>query len=548
MQDNHTQVRRSELLMPAGNLQKLKMAILYGADAVYMGTPDLSLRTKSAFTLEEVVEGIEFAHKYGKRAYLTLNLFAHNKDIVKLDEYIDTVRKVQPDGLIIADPGVFQFVREKAPELELHVSTQANICSYLAVDFWQKQGATLCVVARELSYAELKEIREKCPTIKLEAFVHGAMCMTYSGRCMLSNYMVERGANQGNCANSCRWSYKVHMKLKDGTIKELELNEHTMEMFDFFLEEGCRSGELMPIEENERGTYILNAKDLCLMPKLDEYLAIGIDSLKVEGRNKSQYYVGLVARAYRMAIDDWYKDPVNWSPDYYMKELLTVQNRGYSLAFHEGRLTNLSHNYEDTHSIAEWEFAGLIVEVKDDGFYVEVKNRMVAGDVLEFVPPQSRKTVLLRIYEFDQVYSNKVTAEINAGQQPIIRISFDLFEHEDIEFLKKEFPPLSIIRKEKALTLEEFNRLRLDKEALKLEENGGSKKAYESKLIDLQQAIIEKNSVTKFKTPRLGVEGCCGKGCNGCLIFWHDPSYAKARDLMASKKQGEMLDKKVKNT
>ena len=175
---------RSELLLPAGNLRKLKMAVLYGADAVYLGTPDMSLRTKSEFSLAEVIEGVQFCHDHGKRAYLTLNLFSHNKDIPKLDEYIDTIRQVNPDGLIIADPGVFQYVRQRAPEIPLHISTQANVCSWLSVDFWQQQGAALVVMAREVSFGELAEIREKCPEIKLEAFVHGAMCMTYSGRCL----------------------------------------------------------------------------------------------------------------------------------------------------------------------------------------------------------------------------------------------------------------------------------------------------------------------------------------------------------------------------
>ncbi|HHK75263.1 MAG TPA: peptidase U32, partial [Rhizobiales bacterium] len=296
--------KRSELLMPAGNLRKLKMAVLYGADAVYLGTPDMSLRTRSEFTLEEVMEGVRFCHEHGRRAYLTLNLFSHNKDIAKLDEYIRTVQKVRPDGLIVADPGIFQYVRDHAPELSLHISTQSNICSWLSVRFWRDQGADLCVLAREVSFAELREIREKCPDIKLEAFVHGAMCMTYSGRCLLSNFMAERGANQGNCANSCRWNYKLHLALKDGTVEELNITDENRDLFEFLLEEGCRPGELMPIEEDARGSYILNSKDLCLMPRLDEYLAIGIDSLKVEGRGKSEYYAAIVARAYRMAIDD----------------------------------------------------------------------------------------------------------------------------------------------------------------------------------------------------------------------------------------------------
>ncbi len=346
--------RRSELLMPAGNLRKLKMAVLYGADAVYLGTPDMSLRTKSQFSLEDVIEGVEFCHAHGRRAYLTLNLFSHNKDIPKLDEYIDTVRKVKPDGLIIADPGVFQYVRTRAPELPLHISTQANVCSWLSVKFWEDQGAELVVLAREVSYPELVEIREECPDVMLEAFVHGAMCMTYSGRCLLSNFMAERGANQGNCANSCRWNYGVRMRLKDGTIEDLNITEDNADMFEFLLEEGCRPGEFMPIEEDGRGSYILNSRDLCIMPKLDEYLKIGVDSLKVEGRGKSEYYCAIVARAYRMAIDDYYADPENWDPKPYMRELEAVGNRGYTLAFHEGRLTNYAHDYEHTASLAQW--------------------------------------------------------------------------------------------------------------------------------------------------------------------------------------------------
>lgn len=380
--------RRSELLMPAGSLEKLKIAVLYGADAVYLGTPDMSLRTKSAFTLDEVVEGIKFAHAHGKRVYLTLNLFTHNKDIAKLPEYLDTVKKVKPDGLIIADPGVFQFVKEQAPELELHISTQANICSWLSVNFWQRAGASLCVLGREVTYAELKEIREKCDDIKLEAFVHGAMCMTYSGRCLLSNFMSERGANQGNCANSCRWKYKLHVRMKDGTTKDLEITEDNQDMFEFFLEEGYRPGEYMQLEEDDRGAYILNSRDLCLMPKLDDYLRIGVDSLKVEGRNKSAYYVGVVARAYRMAIDSYYADPQNWDPKPFMAELETVPNRGYTLAFHDGRLTDLSHGYDNTGSFSAFEFGGQVAEITENAFLIKVKNKIETGDVLEFIPLQ----------------------------------------------------------------------------------------------------------------------------------------------------------------
>ena len=543
--------RRSELLMPAGSLEKLKVAVLYGADAIYLGTPDLSLRTKSEFTLEEVVEGIEFAHAHGKRVYLTLNLFSHNKDIDKLPDYVDTVRKVQPDGLIVADPGVFMFVKERAPELELHVSTQANVCSWQSVKFWQDQGAGLCVLGREVSFDELTEIREKCPDIKLEAFVHGAMCMTYSGRCLLSNFMAERGANQGACANSCRWKYKVHMRLKDGTTKELPLTEENLELFEFLLEEEMRPGEFMPIEEDDRGSYILNSKDLCIMPKLDDYLRIGVDSLKVEGRGKSVYYVALIARAYRMAIDDWYKDPDNWKADDYMAELLTVPSRGYTYAFHEGRLTNHSHGYENTGTLADWEYAGMVMSVEEDAFLIEAKNRLAAGDVLEFVPPLTassggRETILLRIYEFERVKSGKVVDVINPGHETLFRVPFSAFDREDLATLQERLPVNTIIRKERSLTQEQWDRLKLDTETRLIESGKGSDEAYAERRDNLQQSQAEADNSRRPRTPRLGIEGCCGKGCNGCLVFWHDPAYTKARTLLAKKKQGEMFDRDMR--
>ncbi len=536
--------RRSELLMPAGNLRKLKMAVLYGADAVYLGTPDMSLRTKSQFSLEEVIEGVEFCHKHNKRAYLTLNLFSHNKDIAKLDEYINIVRQVKPDGLIIADPGVFSYVKERAPELPLHISTQANVASWLSVKFWQSQGAELCVLAREVSFAELKEIREKCPDIKLEAFIHGAMCMTYSGRCLLSNFMAERGANQGNCANSCRWNYKLHLRLKDGTIKELNINEQNQDLFEFLLEEGCRPGELMEIEEDERGSYILNSKDLCIMPKLDEYLKIGIDSLKVEGRNKSEYYVAIVARAYRLAIDDYYKNPQNWNPAPYMKELYSVGNRGYTLAFHDGRLTNYAHDYENTASLASWEYAGVVTRVSNDGFYVEIKNKLEPGDVIEFISPKRKEGVLLRAYEYEIAKTGQKRAIVQGGDKSIVHFPFSLFEHENINELRNDFPPLTILRKEKALTDEQWQRLKLDKITQRLEiAKKYNDKSYQKQRDNLVGLMGEEQLERRFKTNRVGTKGCCARGCNGCLPFWHDEIYQRAREVLLKRKQGEQLTK-----
>ncbi len=534
-----TSIKKSELLMPAGSLEKLKVAFLYGADAVYMGTPDLSMRTKSAFTLEEVVEGIEYAHNLNKRVYLTLNIFSHNKDIEKLPAFLEIINKVKPDGVIISDPGILQFVRQHAPKLPIHISTQANVCSWLSVQFWQEQGAELIVLAREVSFAELSEIRQKCPDVKLEAFVHGAMCMTYSGRCLLSNYMSERGANQGNCANSCRWNYTLKLQLKDGTSQELVINDDNRELFDFLLEEGCRPGELMPILEDEKGSYILNSKDLCLLPILNDYLALGIDSLKVEGRNKSLYYVGVVARAYRNAIDSWYNNPYDWDFKPYLEELHTVPNRGFSLAFHEGRLKSHSHNYLNTSSIGTYEFAGIIHDVQDDGLLFEVKNKIESGDVLEFVLPHVFENVLLRIYDFEEALKGKKLETVHGGLGVIIKLPFSLFHLEDINMLKQAIPKLTIVRKVRILNQVQETRMSYDQVSQKIELGIGNKEFATKKLQKLTHDL--QNSSTQPIKSQIEKDSCCGKGCNGCLIFWNSPKYAKARKLLATKKQGQML-------
>jgi U32 family peptidase len=542
-------MKKPELLLPAGNLERLKTAILYGADAVYCGTPDMSLRVKSGFTLEDVIEGVEYAHARGKKVYLTLNLFSHNKDIEKLPEFINTVKKVQPDGLIISDPGVFQFVKEHAPDLELHISTQANVCSWLTVDFWEKQGASLVVMAREVSFEELAVIREKCPNIKIETFIHGSLCMTYSGRCLLSNFLAERGANQGSCAHSCRWGYKLKIKLKDNTEHEIEINESNKEMFDFFLEEEVRPGQLLPFEEDVHGSYILNSKDLCLMPKLDEYIKMGLDSFKVEGRNKTEFYAGSVARVYRAAIDDYMENPETWNADDYMDEINAVANRGYTLAFHDGRLTNLAHDYESTGSTSFYEFTAKIIDWDGDNIILEGKNRMDSGDVLEFLSPFQREPILLRIYEFKKIKQNadgayidhEISDKLHAGQRPLFKIpaaDFHLFSKEK---LKELLVPMTLVRKDKMNI--ESEKLKVESRQLshQLESGDVREEKYENKRKKYFAALEVGDEQTSPRTPRIGQEGCCGKGCNGCLIFWHDDKYAKAREILKTKKMGEML-------
>ena len=521
---------RAELLMPAGSLVKLKTAVLYGADAVYAGTPDLSLRTQSDFSLEDLLEGVRFAHEHGVRIYLTLNLFTHNRDIEKLPEFVKTVRKVNPDGVIVSDQGVFHYLREHAPEIDLHISTQANACSWLTVESWKKQGAKLCVLAREVSFAELTEIRAKCPDIKLEAFVHGAMCMTYSGRCLLSNYLAERGANQGNCAQSCRWSYKVLARKKNGD--EVEITPENKDDFDFYLEEEYRQGELMKIEEDDRGSYILNAKDLCLMGKLDNYLALGIDSLKIEGRNKSEYYAAVTAHAYRRAIDAWYEDPESWSPEPYLREIYTLQNRGYSLGFHDGRLGNIAHNYDRSATVGGWLFAGSISHWEGDDIIFVVRNGLKSGSVIEFLAPNQLEPIRLRMYEFENAKNGVVSQSANPGVGNAIRINASVFHNEDLSQIKELLPPLTVGRTEAVLNQDQQELLQGNLIAMDVERGLREN-------LDARPTL--KGRAHTGKAPAQGLDSCCGLGCNGCSMFWHDEKYAKARETLKSKKIGEKL-------
>lgn len=443
----------SELLLPAGSLVKLKTAILYGADAVYAGTPDMSLRTQSQFSLEDIKEGIDFVHEQGKKIYLTLNLYTHNKDIAKLPHFVNTLRELKPDGVLVADPGVFLYLKENAPELKRFVSTQANVCSHQTVKFWQQMGADLCVLGREVSYSEMEEIRKECPDMPLETFVHGAMCMSYSGRCLISNFLADRSANQGKCAHCCRWHYKLHLRMKDGSVKDLEITPENKDAFEFLVKEEFRPDELYEIIEDEHGAYIMNSKDLCLMPKLDKILELGLHSLKIEGRNKTEYYAAITARSYRQAIDDCQKDPINWSPDKYMQELETLQNRGYCLGFYNGNITNLGQNYEYTRTLGNWLFAGSIIEWQGDDIIFEVRNYINSGEFIEFLVPNSLQNIRLTLETFVDAVSGEVTPKVSAGQGKKIRIPASAFGME-ADAVKKLLPQYTIARKPTELTTE----------------------------------------------------------------------------------------------
>ncbi|MDR2526436.1 MAG: U32 family peptidase C-terminal domain-containing protein [Rickettsiales bacterium] len=461
-------MNKPELLLPAGSLSNLKTAFLYGADVVYCGTPTMSLRARSKMTLEDVIEGIKYAHSVNKKVYLTMNLIAHNSDIEKLPEYVEALKTTNPDGVIVADPAIFEYVRKELPMLNLHVSVQSCVTSWLGVQFWEKMGAKMCILARELGYQELKEIREKCPNIRLEMFIHGSMCMSYSGRCLLSNYFTGRDANKGKCAHSCRWNYKVRLKLKDNIKKEFLLDDNTKELFDFLLQEETRTSDLLELDEHENGATLLNSKDLCLLPRLESYIKSGVDCLKVEGRNKTQYYVGMVARTYRKAIDDYFNNPTSWKYEDYIEDLYSISNRGYSLAFADGRPTALANSYDITRSLSEWEFAGFIKDYDNDFMYIEVKNRLDAGCEMEFISPSYDKIYKIILNEFIIEKDNKVVICVSAGQEQAIKIPLSVFK--GVDNIRDIMPKLTLIKiKNNKLNEEQIKRIQQDKVDFKKE-------------------------------------------------------------------------------
>ncbi|MHA1549955.1 MAG: peptidase U32 family protein [Alphaproteobacteria bacterium] len=421
---------KPELLVPGGSLDKIKVALMYGADAVYAGVPDLSLREKAKLSYEEVDEAIKLAHKMGKRMYLAFNIFSHNKDLPKVPKVIEMIKKLNPDGLIISDPGIFMMVHKALPDMPLHVSTQANVCSYETIKFWENMGAKLCVLAREVSFEEIKEIRKECPDIRLEMFIHGAMCMSYSGRCLLSNYMTGRGANQGNCAQSCRWKYRVYEKSDQDEAK-------------YFLEEDKRKDEFMPIIENDRGTFIMSSKDLCLMPRLPEVIEAGIDVLKLEGRNKSAYYVATVTRAYRAALDSFYADPENFNFEPFQAELDTLQNRGYTYGFFDGVPDGGAQTYESTRSDGDWRTAGLVISQNENGLELELKNSIIIGDDLYLLSPARFEPYKINLSEIVEFKTGEQKERLSAGQQQSILIKKEWLP----ENWQTLFPRLAMARK-----------------------------------------------------------------------------------------------------
>jgi putative protease len=359
-------MKKPELLAPAGTLEKLKYAITYGADAVYLAGQAYGLRAKAGnFTPEEMKKGIEFAHSQGKKVYTTLNIFAHNQDFEGLEEYIKTLLDLKVDGVIAADPGIISVVKATAPDLRISLSTQANNTNYHSANFWYQNGVKRIVLAREMSIREIDQIRANTPPdLELEAFVHGAMCMSYSGRCLLSNYMANRDANRGDCAQPCRWNYT--------------------------LMEEKRPGEHFPVYEDSRGTYIFNSKDLCMIKRIPELIGAGIDSFKIEGRMKSLYYVATVVGVYRRAIDAYFNDPEGYSfnPEWF-EELQKVSHRGYTEGFAFEKPGQEEHNYSTSSYTRNYDFTGSILDYDKDKKLakIEVRNKIFSGETMELMSP-----------------------------------------------------------------------------------------------------------------------------------------------------------------
>ena len=359
-------MKKIELLAPAGDIEKLKIAVDYGADAVYFGGEMFSLRAGAGnLTVDEIREGVEYAHERGVKCHMTLNIFAHNEDIEPLKNYLETIKGIPIDAFIVSDPGVICLIREIMPEAELHLSTQANMTNYVTARFWYNQGIRRLVLARELTLNEIKHVRDMLPDdMELEAFVQGAMCISYSGRCLLSNFMIDRDANRGQCAHPCRWKYK--------------------------LVEEQRPGEYYPVEEDSRGTYILNSKDLCMLEHIPELAQAGISSFKIEGRMKSVFYVATIVSAYRRAIDAYTENPeaYKYNPEW-MSELKKASHREFTTGFYFDKPTNEDQNYQTSAYTRDYSFIGMVkdYDAETGMAVVEQRNKMVLGDEIEVFGP-----------------------------------------------------------------------------------------------------------------------------------------------------------------
>lgn len=408
-------MKRPELLIPASSLEVLKIAVVFGADAVYIGGEAFGLRAKAKnFTKEEMAEGIAFAHEHGVKVYVTANILTHNGDLEGVREYFEELKELKPDALIIADPGVFMIAKEVCPEIERHISTQANNTNYGTYMFWYAQGAKRVVSARELSLQEIKDIRSNIPDdLEIETFIHGAMCISYSGRCLLSNYLVGRDANQGACTHPCRWKYSI--------VEEK------------------RPGEYMPVFENERGTYIFNSKDLCMIEHIPELFDAGIDSFKIEGRMKTALYVATVARTYRKAIDDYmespelYKEHMPW----YLEQISNCTYRQFTTGFFFGKPSEEAQIYDNNTYLKEYTYLGIVGDCIDGLYQIEQRNKFSVGEEIEVMKP-SGENLIVTVQKILDEDGNEMESAPHPKQKLLIDLGTPLVRYDILRRKEEE--------------------------------------------------------------------------------------------------------------
>ena len=385
-------MKKVELLAPAGSFEKAKIAFLYGADAVYMGTKSLSLRTRVDVDDKEVEKAIAYAHKIGKKVYVAMNIFAWDDKYDEIIEAAKELNELKPDGIIASDGGVIEILKQYAPDVDIHISTQANVISYHASSFWYHNGAKRVIVGREMNKEQLKElIQNKPEDLEVEIFIHGAICFAFSGRCFLSDFLSCRSANLGDCAQSCRWSYNLYAEEKNNL------------------------GEFMPIEVDEHGTSIFSSKDLCLIKEIPEIIDMGVNSLKVEGRLKTEYYIASVINAYRNAIDDYQKDPESYDATKYLKELEKVKTRGLTTFYFNDRNNKDIQEYSGRQYNENYEFGGKVVEYTKDKSTIEIKNKLQVGDTLEMIIPHQIEPIEFKIEQLWHAETEEEIQEVSPG-------------------------------------------------------------------------------------------------------------------------------------
>ena len=381
-------MKKPELLAPAGSFEKAKVAFLYGADAIYAGTSELSLRTRAEMQNDDLEKTIKYAHSIGKKVYTTINIYAWDNSYEEIKKQAKMLSELEVDAVIVADGGVVEAIKEVAPNIPIHISTQANIVSSHTANFWHKNGAERVILARELNKEQIKEIINNTPAeLETEIFVHGAICFGYSGRCFLSDFLAGRSANLGDCAQSCRWAYNV------------------------YVEENNNPGNLMPVEHDDKGTYIFSSKDLCLIKEIPEIIEMGVDSLKIEGRLKTQYYLASVINAYRNAIDDYMRNPENYDYTKYMDELEKVKTRGLTTFYFNDRNNKDFQEYEGKQYNPNYEFGGIVRKYDEEKSIVEIKNKLAVGDELEIIIPMQIEPYSFKI---EKLWDEETDEEINA--------------------------------------------------------------------------------------------------------------------------------------